>query len=1470
MSLFAGLILGGIGIAIVGACISFACDELSKEEQNRQDKMRREYDAYEQRKRQEYQDSRSYFERERRREERKYQNDLRSYQERMLQRRKDENLNAFQQMQEILTIQYSEKKQLLEECRKIVQGCAKSIEDQQHTYTRFNSMKATLLSLQEASYKLEAYLRYLDNYRENMETLFQAKGELTEPFSMTLPPDYPYEGKVVFLEKSNFSSQKSRDGEWYYQYNFETVGRINLGKAENTLFESRNGCLPFMIEMAKTGRQYLSLSKGILKSSVGGTIGLDMEVIKVHPNDIWLRFANNTFLKVSIAKRDLNGRNRRTPIGSNLHVFVKDYDFALKGRITVSESAGDGMSIAQFDSVAMVQTSAEHKELFNYLQDNNLLEELDEWRIGPQTDKDSGNLTGLILQKGSLYAIQTSFQNLTEDRLVLCYEGLLPKNEFISFDDVFVAANLTVDCYSQNKLMKDSDSYEQYFEECEKLRLYLTREFAVQRKILTRSPMSVYLDQWLEVTKRLIEYRAYGGHIRLKVDEWEPGKIRQSGSYTVLHVEETMRFRKYQKEENHKGRSRFFLELPGENGGRYNCRVLSDDEEGYWLRVAGELTEKTLLEMDFTLDLYSVGNAYTERQQANAFRMFKEGQVASEAIKAAIVDVSSYQYTDSEHRIVNLFNKNIQTNQAQIDAVTRAFSEEKFFLIQGPPGTGKTTVIKELILQHLQVNPDARIMVVSQANVAVDNVLRGIVRQKNWDAEIVRCGHKDRIANDIDAYSFDKKFETYHKKLQSEVPRDSKVLKLRGKWMQIIQDKDNTTLVGECLLSCFQIIGATCMGLENRHYGLTGMEFDLVVIDEAGKALAGELLIPINRAKKVIIIGDHLQLPPVIDPVLYKGGDVQYDDVVDQAQQDEFTNRSFFQRLYEECPDASKCMLNIQFRMPLDIAELVSKFFYHDALETGSNCLRKKPMFLNHHLLFIDMRDEPDYQEKQDRYQDGSKSGPYNEKELEAASTIIKRVRTCYMGRIVIITPYKKQKKLLNQYLERENLADNVSVNTIDSFQGDEADVVIYCTTRARKTTNYFSDEARLNVAFSRARNTLIFLGSSSYLKSYPKDHILQDIGNYLIKQAAVIPYAQWAEINLQFRVDFNGIEQESEKPKNLLSLQTSFFEKHNKRTLAVPTCRACRKVLLANEDGLCAECITKIDSSHKCRCCKNPILLSYYDIYLRGISAPELCVDCQEAHYEEETCSRCGKKFYIQHERREELLKKQGKVVCQSCEVYVNTRVPIGNCRHCGQKIQLPRWEISQRKADQKRLPIYCPDCEKQSSQVTVVGYCRHCHSGIELTYAEKWHWEKNGWAIPEYCRQCKSALQEEVLIGYCKECGTAIKMTYRRKWQLEDEGKQMPFLCSQCWRKSREKVKAGECRVCGCDITVSRLQYNKASHIWYNICKNCRNKVAKFEFCTQCGEMFEITYGEKMSFEQKGLSLPKRCKACRESRRW
>lgn len=297
-----------------------------------------------------------------------------------------------------------------------------------------------------------------------------------------------------------------------------------------------------------------------------------------------------------------------------------------------------------------------------------------------------------------------------------------------------------------------------------------------------------------------------------------------------------------------------------------------------------------------------------KKRQAKALNHFKEGRVVNEKVKMAILNVKEEEYSDNGYRINLFFNADIQTNETQADAVIRAFGEEKFFMIQGASGTGKTTVIKELILQQLNKIPDSKILFVSQTNDAVDNVIRGIVEtsqgyeliEKN---QIVRCGSMGKIPEDIKEYSLKNKYEKYKENLKNHNV-SSEAMKLREKWLHFIEDKANSDVVVEYLLGDFRIVGATCAGLESRHYGLNGYEFDLVIINEAGTAPAGELLIPINRAKKLIMIGDCKQQ---VDPL----------------------NRSFFQRLYDDCPDNMKFTLKTQLRMTSVIAGLFHKAGSH-------------------------------------------------------------------------------------------------------------------------------------------------------------------------------------------------------------------------------------------------------------------------------------------------------------------------------------------------------------------------------------------------------------------------------------------------------------------------------------------------------------------------------------------------------------
>ena len=147
-------------------------------------------------------------------------------------------------------------------------------------------------------------------------------------------------------------------------------------------------------------------------------------------------------------------------------------------------------------------------------------------------------------------------------------------------------------------------------------------------------------------------------------------------------------------------------------------------------------------------------------------------------------------------------------------------------------------------------------------------------------------------------------------------------------------DLDIPNEIKELLISSHQILGATCMGLANKSLGLDLSEFDIAIIDEAGRATAPELLIPILRAKKVVLIGDHNQLPPTVDKQLFK--DIEDDNIDKLTFEDkEVLEKSFFEELYEKIPNSNKMMLNEQFRMPKKIGDLISELFYESMLKNG-------------------------------------------------------------------------------------------------------------------------------------------------------------------------------------------------------------------------------------------------------------------------------------------------------------------------------------------------------------------------------------------------------------------------------------------------------------------------------------------------------------------------------------------------------
>lgn len=207
-----------------------------------------------------------------------------------------------------------------------------------------------------------------------------------------------------------------------------------------------------------------------------------------------------------------------------------------------------------------------------------------------------------------------------------------------------------------------------------------------------------------------------------------------------------------------------------------------------------------------------------------------------------------------------------------------------------------------------------------------------------------------------------------------------------------------------------------------------------------------------------------------------------------------------FEKLFEDAPEYSKGMLKTQYRMPNSVGSMVSRFFYEGKLENGGVCQNKKSLYFEKNLNWIDTSNIKDNLEIDTQ-------SPYNPLEVEIISNLIQDIRKRKIDeRIAVITPYKGQKRKILEALRKAKLTNRVVVDTVDSFQGDEAEIVIFSVTRAKKKTNFFSTDARLNVAFSRAKNELIIVGSVDYFrKKYGKESKLFEIANFINENGNII-----------------------------------------------------------------------------------------------------------------------------------------------------------------------------------------------------------------------------------------------------------------------------------------------------------------------------------------------------------------------------
>lgn len=443
---------------------------------------------------------------------------------------------------------------------------------------------------------------------------------------------------------------------------------------------------------------------------------------------------------------------------------------------------------------------------------------------------------------------------------------------------------------------------------------------------------------------------------------------------------------------------------------------------------------------------------------------------------------------------INFFNPNL--NQSQKEAVQFALSQPDVGIIHGPPGTGKTTTLIELILQCVRGN-NLKVLACAPSNVAVDNILEKLVLQKQEN--IVRLGHPARAFEKLQGYSLDAvlndsdNFQIINE-IRSEIDEIKKEKKRFGgenikslrKDLKQREKKALEDIIKNCKVVLSTLTTASPDGpLKDLLKNSDSRLFDVIVIDECSQALEAACWIALPLAKKCILAGDHLQLPPTIisDEAAKKG-----------------LEKTLMERLIETFNGKIVRMLNVQYRMNQNIMNWSSKQLYDMKLiahETVENHTLNDivPNVNIHPLLLIDTAgcdmDELDLED------DESKG---NEYEADLVTVYVDRLISLgfLQKHIGIISPYNLQVELLRKRISKKY--ENIEIKSVDGFQGREKEIIILSLVRsnAEKQIGFLSEKRRINVAVTRAKRHLAVICDSNTVSNDAFiDSLIEHITNF-------------------------------------------------------------------------------------------------------------------------------------------------------------------------------------------------------------------------------------------------------------------------------------------------------------------------------------------------------------------------------------
>ncbi|MBR5297132.1 MAG: AAA family ATPase, partial [Parabacteroides sp.] len=442
-------------------------------------------------------------------------------------------------------------------------------------------------------------------------------------------------------------------------------------------------------------------------------------------------------------------------------------------------------------------------------------------------------------------------------------------------------------------------------------------------------------------------------------------------------------------------------------------------------------------------------------------------------------------------------------NVSQEEAVNHVLAAKEVSIVHGPPGTGKTTTLVEAIYETL--HRENQVLVCAQSNTAVDWISEKLVDR---GIHVLRIGNPTRVNDKMLSFTYERRFESHPdyaelwgirkaiREIQSSLKKKSyseretarnrlSRLRFRATELEVKIDAD--------LFSEARVVASTLVGSANRV--LTNHTFTTLFIDEAAQALEAACWIAIGKADRVILAGDHHQLPPTIKCIEAARGGL---------------DQTLMQKIASHKPETVS-LLKIQYRMNDDIMRFSSHWFYHDELQSAPEVKYRGILEYDTPIVWMDTS-ECHFEEDQ---QADSLSRINKEEADLLVSTLQAYIEKISKERVLdeqidfgLISPYKSQVQYIRRQIKRNAFFKPfrrlITVHTVDGFQGQERDVIMISLVRANDQgqIGFLHDLRRMNVAITRARMKLIILGDASTLTRHK---FYRALFHYIQEQGKII-----------------------------------------------------------------------------------------------------------------------------------------------------------------------------------------------------------------------------------------------------------------------------------------------------------------------------------------------------------------------------